>query len=52
MILNDEKQLKKEFSFDVIADINKNQEYLYEKIGPSVINTLMEGYNNTVFAYG
>ena len=45
---------KKVYSFKLtnIFDTDANQDEVYNKIGPNLINNALQGYNNTIFCYG
>jgi len=40
------------FTFDTVFDIDSTQEQVYEKTAKPAIDSLFEGYNSTLFAYG
>ena len=41
-----------EYTFDHVYDQNSTQEEVYEQTAKGVINSCLEGYNATLFAYG
>ena len=43
---------KKNFTFDAVFTHNTNQKELYSKIGFPVVNSVLDGYNGTILAYG
>ncbi|KAJ8023469.1 Kinesin-like protein KIF18A [Holothuria leucospilota] len=40
------------FAFDHIFDANSSQEYVYEKTTKSIVDSILNGFNASVFAYG
>ncbi len=42
----------KEFYFDAVFGPNVEQKYLYEICASSVVESVLNGYNGTIFAYG
>lgn len=40
------------FSFDKVFDVNANQADVYNYAAASVIDSVIEGFNGTIFAYG
>ena len=40
------------FTFDYSFDISSTQEDVYEKTAHQSVNSVLEGYNSTIFAYG
>lgn len=43
---------RKCFTFDSVYDGNSNQRDIYSKVGDPVVNSVLQGYNGTIFAYG
>ena len=43
---------KKSFNYDRIFQETINQEEIFEICGKNVVNSVLEGYNGTIFAYG
>ncbi|CAI2383817.1 unnamed protein product [Moneuplotes crassus] len=43
---------KNEFTFDRVFDINSSQIEVYNQAAKPIIESVMEGFNGTVFAYG
>ena len=43
---------KKNFNYDKIFPENSNQSEIFQIAGKSVIDSVLEGYNGTIFAYG
>ncbi|KAK9824688.1 hypothetical protein WJX72_012423 [[Myrmecia] bisecta] len=42
----------KSFTFDAVFDWNSTQQEVYEDTAKPIVESVMEGYNGTVFAYG
>lgn len=40
------------FTFDGVLDVNATQQQVYEIAGRSVVTSLFDGFNGTIFAYG
>lgn len=40
------------FTFDHVFDIDSSQELVYDIVGKPAVNSTLEGYNTTIFAYG
>ena len=40
------------FTFDEVFDIDSNQEEVYKVSAKPAVNSVLEGYNSTIFAYG
>jgi hypothetical protein len=40
------------FTFDRVFDVNSTQEEVFNEMGREAIESVMKGYNSTVFAYG
>lgn len=49
---NEEKRMKKTFSFDKVFGPESTQEQVYQNVVSPVIKEVLKGYNCTVFAYG
>ncbi|CAG2106801.1 unnamed protein product, partial [Medioppia subpectinata] len=47
-----EDESPKIFTFDAVYDWNSNQTDLYEEIFRPLVDSVLEGFNGTVFAYG
>lgn len=43
---------RKCFTFDSVYDANSSQRDIYSKVGDPVVNSVLQGYNGTIFAYG
>ena len=41
-----------EFKFDKVFDVNTQQEEVFDSVAKPVVNSVLEGYNGTIFAYG
>jgi kinesin family protein 3/17 len=48
----DESEPPKIFTLDAVYDWTSQQRTVYDEIGYPIIESVMEGYNGTVFAYG
>lgn len=42
----------KQFTFDAVFDDDSKQEEVYEKSARGIVDSVIEGFNGTVFAYG
>ena len=42
----------KSFTFDYVYDWNVQQEKIYTDTGYPIVESVLEGYNGTIFAYG
>ena len=40
------------FTFDAVYDWNSKQDELYEETFASLVNSVLNGFNGTIFAYG
>eukprot|EP00656_Telonema_subtile_P020540 TRINITY_DN2164_c0_g1_i1.p1 TRINITY_DN2164_c0_g1~~TRINITY_DN2164_c0_g1_i1.p1 ORF type:complete len:807 (-),score=268.75 TRINITY_DN2164_c0_g1_i1:182-2602(-) len=49
---SEEGEPPKTFTLDAVYDWNSQQRGVYDEIGYPIINSVMSGYNGTVFAYG
>ena len=45
-------ELPKAFTFDAVFDWHSSQATLYEQTAKPIVDSVLEGYNGTVFAYG
>ena len=43
---------KQEFTFDHVFSIKDNNITVYNKMAAPVVNSVLKGYNGTIFAYG
>ena len=41
-----------DFTFDSVCDINTNQETIYNIVGKPIVESVLNGFNGTVLAYG
>jgi len=48
----DASEPPKSFTFDAVYDWNCTQKEIYEQTAKPIVNSVMEGYNGTIFAYG
>eukprot|EP01138_Halocafeteria_seosinensis_P006256 gb/GECG01006397.1/.p1 GENE.gb/GECG01006397.1/~~gb/GECG01006397.1/.p1 ORF type:complete len:893 (+),score=173.61 gb/GECG01006397.1/:1-2679(+) len=48
----DEEQEAKQFTYDIVYDENSTQRSVYEEVGFPLVESVMSGYNGTMFAYG
>ena len=42
----------KKFTFDCVFDMNVTQDEAYEETGYKLVESVMQGFNGTIFAYG
>jgi len=49
---NPEKYQIHRFSFDFVFDMDASQHEVYNKTAKPAVNSILEGYNSTIFAYG
>lgn len=45
-------QIPKSFTFDAVFDSDSLQQTVYDEAGFSLVESVLEGYNGTIFAYG
>jgi DNA replication protein DnaC len=43
---------KQEFTFDHVFNMKDNNETVYNKVARPIVNSVLEGFNGTIFAYG
>lgn len=43
---------KKTFNFDSVFDYNSRQDVIFNRVAYPVVNSVIEGYNGTIFSYG
>ncbi|OMJ83828.1 hypothetical protein SteCoe_15188 [Stentor coeruleus] len=43
---------KKSFNFDSVFDANSRQDDVFHRVAEPVVNSVIEGYNGTIFSYG
>ncbi|KAM3135862.1 hypothetical protein pb186bvf_011991 [Paramecium bursaria] len=53
----DQKKVKKDFEkrqflFDAVFDPKANQQTIYNEVGRSVVDSVIKGFNGTIFCYG
>ena len=48
----EEKANNKTFSFDAVYDMDSIQSVVYDESGFPLVESVVEGYNGTIFAYG
>jgi kinesin family protein 3/17 len=51
-INNPSKDGPKSFTFDAVYDIDTQQKHFYEESCYQLIESVMDGFNGTIFAYG
>lgn len=47
-----ESEPPKDFFFDAVFAANVEQKHIYEVCASSVVESVLNGYNGTIFAYG
>ena len=47
-----EGEPSKDFFFDAVFGPNVEQKYIYDVCASSVVESVLNGYNGTIFAYG
>ena len=52
LITNQKTNLPKSFAFDSVFDTSVSQQELYDETAFSLVESVLEGYNGTIFAYG
>jgi kinesin family protein 3/17 len=48
----DSSEAPKTFTFDALFDWESTQKEVYDSTARSIVNSVLEGYNGTIFAYG
>ncbi len=48
----DAAELQKTFTFDLVYDWTSTQEQVYKETAFPIVESVLEGYNGTIFAYG
>lgn len=43
---------RKTFNFDSVFDGSSKQDFIFNRVGLPVVNSVIEGYNGTIFSYG
>src|SRR5574343_596733 len=51
-IMNLKTSIPKSFTFDSVFDTSISQQELYEETAFALVESVIEGYNGTIFAYG
>ena len=51
-IQNPKTSIPKSFTFDSVFDIGISQQELYDETAFPLVESVIEGYNGTIFAYG
>lgn len=51
-IFNKQKNQRKQFTFDYTYGSNSKQKDLYEDCAYGIVESVLQGYNGTIFAYG
>ncbi|KAK4337143.1 hypothetical protein RND71_043361 [Anisodus tanguticus] len=49
---NNTNEIIKQFTFDAVFDCNSNQSDIYDQIMRPIVDSVLEGFNGTIFAYG
>lgn len=49
---SDDREPPKNFSFDAVFGANVTQKHVYDVCASSVVESVLNGYNGTIFAYG
>jgi hypothetical protein len=47
-----EKEVTKNFAYDQVFGVKSEQGQVYEQVAFSIVDSVVEGYNGTIFAYG
>ena len=45
-------QQEKNFTFDAVFGPRSDQKFIYDTCASSVVESVLKGYNGTIFAYG
>ena len=48
----DTSEISKNFAYDSVYDVDSNQQTVYNESAFSLVESVLEGYNGTIFAYG
>ena len=48
----DSNESEKTFTFDMVYDWNSSQEEIYNQTAFPIVESVLEGFNGTIFAYG
>jgi hypothetical protein len=49
---NDKTSIPKAFAFDSVYDTDSLQQTVYDETAFPLVESVIEGYNGTIFAYG
>lgn len=49
---NNTNETIKRFTFDAVFDCNSKQSDIYDEIMRPIVDSVLEGFNGTIFAYG
>ena len=49
---NNTNETIKQFTFDAVFDCNSKQTDIYDEIMRPIVDSVLDGYNGTIFAYG
>lgn len=49
---NNTNETIKQFTFDAVFDCNSKQSDIYDEIMRPIVDSVLEGFNGTIFAYG
>lgn len=52
LAFNSSADTLKQFTFDAVYDWNSKQSEIYEEVMRPLVNSVLEGFNGTIFAYG
>ena len=52
IIINKDQKNQKQFSFDRVFDASLTQEDIFTRVGQSMVESFLKGFNSTIFAYG
>lgn len=50
--VNAEHSIPKSFAFDAVYDTDVHQSTVYDEVAFPLVESMLEGYNCTIFAYG
>ncbi len=48
----DSPEISKDFAYDAVFGIDSTQQLVYNEAAFSLVESVLEGYNGTIFAYG
>ena len=52
MLENEKSAVAKQFTYDQVFDVDSDQQSVYDECAFSLVESVIEGYNGTMFAYG